>query len=270
MIIREEENFAEKATFRFNYARIVLLATFVFLVLGGLSFLLTTTVLSKWLDPRSDYLRINRQLIELEDQVDLLAAEVRERDRYIRNVKLLLGGDIESLNDGNSSPEKTKAAKEVNITYVNPVDQEFRKEFEEVNYEKLVYKNTTIEALQEIYFFPPVEGTLTQDFNMAARHYGVDIVTKKDEPIKAVADGTVFISSWTQDSGYVLGLQHKNELVSFYKHNAALLKQAGETVKAGDIIAIIGNSGEYTDGPHLHFELWYKGNPVDPLDFVSF
>ena len=107
-------------------------------------------------------------------------------------------------------------------------------------------------------------------FNITKQHFGIDIVAAKDIPIKAIADGTVILSTWTYETGYVMAIQHSNNIVSFYKHNSALLKRLGDVVNAGEPIAIIGNSGEQSSGPHLHFEIWYEGSPVNPLDFISF
>ena len=95
-------------------------------------------------------------------------------------------------------------------------------------------------------------------------------MAKVNEPIKCIADGTVVFSSWTQDSGYVIMVQHRGNLISAYKHNAQLLKKVGTFVNGGEIISIVGNSGELTNGPHLHFELWYNGNSLNPEEFVTF
>ena len=107
-------------------------------------------------------------------------------------------------------------------------------------------------------------------FNPRNRHWGVDLVARKGEPVLAAANGTVILASWTQDGGNVIAVQHPNQLVSVYKHNASLLKKTGDFVKAGEAIATLGNSGELTSGPHLHFEMWYKGSPVNPEDFIAF
>ena len=119
-------------------------------------------------------------------------------------------------------------------------------------------------------FFSPLAGIISAPYDPKIAHYGVDVVSKKNEPIKSVADGTVILASWTQDAGYVIAVQHRSNVISVYKHNSSLLKKMGEFVSAGDVIAIIGNTGELTTGPHLHFELWYNGNPMDPEEFVSF
>jgi murein DD-endopeptidase MepM/ murein hydrolase activator NlpD len=119
-------------------------------------------------------------------------------------------------------------------------------------------------------FFSPLKGVITNDFNNLNRHYGVDIVAGMNETIKAVLDGTVIFSNWTLETGYVIAIQHPQNIVSIYKHNSALLKKVGESVRAGDPIAIIGETGELSTGPHLHFELWNEGNPVNPRDYITF
>ncbi|MFT3884416.1 MAG: M23 family metallopeptidase [Flavobacteriales bacterium] len=111
---------------------------------------------------------------------------------------------------------------------------------------------------------------VTSTYDRQDGHFGVDIVTKADEAVKACLDGTVVLASWTSDAGYVMQVQHGNDLVSVYKHNAVLLKRAGDRVKAGEAIAIVGNSGELTTGPHLHFELWSHGEPLDPQAYMVF
>ena len=98
----------------------------------------------------------------------------------------------------------------------------------------------------------------------------MDVVANKDEAIKAIQDGTVVFTGWTVETGYVIALQHPGNIVSVYKHNSVLLKKEGNIVRAGESIAIIGESGELSTGPHLHFEIWINGNPMDPKDYVVF
>ena len=107
-------------------------------------------------------------------------------------------------------------------------------------------------------------------FDAKGNHYGIDIVSNLNEPILSVLDGTVVMAGWTLEAGYVIQVQHNDNLISIYKHNSQLLKQMGDRVLAGEAIAIVGNTGELTTGPHLHFELWYNGNPLNPRDYIVF
>lgn len=124
--------------------------------------------------------------------------------------------------------------------------------------------------LKIVSFYSPIDGIVTNHFDRANKHYGTDLVASNNAVIKATADGTVIYSGWSVDNGYCIGIQHNGNLLSFYKHNAVLLKEEGEYVSAGDPIAIYGNSGSLSTGPHLHFELWYNGTPLNPEDYISF
>ena len=118
--------------------------------------------------------------------------------------------------------------------------------------------------------FPPVKGTISDKYRPEDRHFATDIAVTINTPVKAVADGTVIFSEWTVETGYVMIIAHEQQLLSVYKHNASLTKNQGDLVKSGEVIALSGNSGEYTTGPHLHFELWSNGYPVDPENFIDF
>ncbi|MDR0692876.1 MAG: M23 family metallopeptidase [Prevotellaceae bacterium] len=131
-------------------------------------------------------------------------------------------------------------------------------------------KQNGLQPLETMHFFAPVKGAVTDKFNTMKEHFAVDIVTTPNAVVSSTLDGTVVMAAWTSETGHVIQVQHKNNIISIYKHNAKLLKKTGEPVKAGEAIAIVGNSGELTTGPHLHFELWYNGNPVDPEKYISF
>ncbi len=124
--------------------------------------------------------------------------------------------------------------------------------------------------IEQMYFTPPLNGSVSANFDLQKKHFGVDVIAPKNTAIKSVMDGWVITSDWTLETGNTIAVQHANNLVTFYKHNSVLLKKTGNYVKAGEAIAIIGNTGELTDGPHLHFELWHKGKAVNPADFINF
>ena len=240
------------------------------MLFSGLSFLLVTTVLSKWFDPRIDYVKMNSTLIEMQENIDSLMVQMEIKEKSLTNFRNVLTGNVDFVvfeNPVEDDSVKQNAEEDAELA---KVESDFRKQFEESDYDQLNFMNNAKSDLQQLFFFTPIDGVISRKFSISEGHYGLDIVARKNEPVKAVSDGTVLISSWTQDSGHVIAVQHKHQLISFYKHNSARLKNVGDVVKAGDIIAIIGNSGELTDGPHLHFELWYNGNAVNPEDFMTF
>jgi len=272
LIIRNEENFAEKSTFSFTYAKVILLSVVIFIVMLLISLFLVETLLNQWFDPRYEQMEASRRLNTLILKVDSLAMEVESKDRFINNFKRVLNGDsVELMSENPEDPvdERTVSAEEVDLSSVSPVDSAFRQEFEQTDM-SLLNTSGSYRELREIFLFSPLDGYVSAPYALKEGHYGVDVVAKKNEPVKCIADGTVIMASWTQDSGYVIAVQHRNNLISVYKHNAELLKKVGSFVNAGEIISIIGNTGDLTDGPHLHFELWLNGNSVNPEEFVTF
>ena len=139
---------------------------------------------------------------------------------------------------------------------------------EETSGENIVMRSRYFIGLPS--FFVPMNGIVTNHFNSNNKHFGVDVVAKDDAVIRATADGTIVFSDWSVEGGYVIGIQHNKNIVSIYKHNASILKHEGDMVKAGDAIAIVGGGGTTSTGPHLHFELWFKGNAMNPEDYISF
>ena len=274
LIVRNEEDFAEKSTFTFTYAKLILfIVSFGILMFTG-SLFLVSTVLEEWFDPRYAQAESNRQLIELSMMVDSLEQQVEKKQYFINSFQQIVEGDTITDNESyylaNAGDRAIESSVSADVE-VSKVDAQFRQEFEEDGVELLrVSGGGNSSQLDDLFFFTPLSGIISSSYNTKIGHYGVDVVSKKNEPIKSVADGTVILASWTQDAGYVITVQHKSNVISVYKHNSSLLKKPGDFVNAGDVIAIIGNTGELTSGPHLHFELWYNGNPVDPEEFVSF
>ena len=274
LIFRNEENFAERTTISFTYAKLIVFLVSIFLIVLLISLYLVSTILSAWLDPRHAEVEANRQLIDLSLSVDSLSMEVYRKEMFIQSFKRLASGNVgaDTLNPGLAAQENGNTVNKPavpDLLDLPAVDSALRSEFEgSLLFDRAI--NSSNSELQEIFFYSPVSGLVSAPFDSKIEHYGSDIVSKQNEPVKAVADGTVLLSVWTQKEGYVLAIQHRTNLISIYKHNSALLKKTGEFVRAGEVVSIIGNSGELTTGPHLHFELWYNGNPINPEEFVSF
>ncbi len=271
LVIRNEENLAEKSTIGFTYAKVMVISATLFLLLFAFSLFLSKTLLAKWFDPKHAQMEANKKLYELALKVDSLAVEVNRKDLFILNFQRILSGDTASgFSDPADALGVEQPIKAVGNMKLAAADSQFRKEFEKSEFSLVTLASGKYSELQEMFFFTPITGFVSDHYDIKKGHYGVDIVAKTNEPVKCVADGTVVMASWTQDAGHVIAVQHRGNLVSVYKHNAGLLKKVGSFVNAGDIISIVGNSGEMTDGPHLHFEMWYNGNSLNPEDFVTF
>lgn len=272
MVIRNEENLAETSNIGFTYAKVLVISVSLFVLLFAFSLFLSKTLLAKWFDPKHAQMEANKKLYELALKVDSLAIEVHQKDMFIQNFQRVLSGDTAS---GFTDPAEAFTAENRPVSAVGnmklaPSDSLFRQEFEKSEFSLVTLASGKYRELQEMFFFTPITGFVSDHYDIKKGHFGVDIVAKTNEPVKCVADGVVVLASWTQDSGHVIAVQHRGNLVSVYKHNAGLLKKVGSFVNAGDIISIVGNSGEMTDGPHLHFEMWYNGNSINPEDFVTF
>ncbi len=267
-IIQNEENFSEKATYKFTYAKIVFFGFLIFLVVLALSFYLVNTALAQWFDPRFAEQETRKELVNMTLSLDSLEQELDSRDAFISSLKKVLEGDV--TDDQISEEREVEAVPVSELAKAAKIDSAFKAEFE-TGGDFLFMNDLSTEGIRDLYFFSPIKGyNITAKFDPAIKHYGIDIVSNKDEPVKAIADGTVILSSWTQNDGYVIAVQHRENLISVYKHNSTLTKTLGDFITAGDIIAIIGNTGEVTSGPHLHFELWYDGVAVNPEEFISF
>jgi murein DD-endopeptidase MepM/ murein hydrolase activator NlpD len=217
-----------------------------------------------------------KELYKLNLLADSLMQDIKQKNIYIENIKRIINNQeiVENESAGNIN------AGSINYdTIKNNIsadDSLFRVEFEnQTKYNLYVDELDEIEAsktnsLQNLNFFKPANGIITAKFNIQERHYGIDIATSHNEAVKSVLDGTVILSDWTLETGNVLVIDHGKNLISVYKHNATLLKQEGDIVKAGEPVAIAGESGKQSTGPHLHFELWDGGKPVDPLKYIVF
>jgi murein DD-endopeptidase MepM/ murein hydrolase activator NlpD len=214
-------------------------------------------------------------------KVEEIENEMSAQKIYLTNVKRMLTGDVETVDDI-PVPEKNLLSNLVNleeqsIASPSEEDNQLRKEVELEKIGNLAkrsrysgFSKSEDLPIEGIFFVNPLKGEITSQFDLKKNHIGVDIVAPKNTAIKAALSGYVFLADWTLETGHTIGIQHANNLITFYKHNAALLKKVGAFVKAGEAIAIIGNTGTKTDGPHLHFEMWYKGIVMDPTDFISF
>ncbi len=269
LVILNENTFEEKISFKLNRLNVFVTGTLFIIVLIGLTTLIIAFTPLREYIPGYSSTRLKRQATELTYRTDSLVTVLNYTNRYLDNVRLVLRGDIKN-NEVNRDSLFEKYKLDPSTVDLTPIREDLllREEVELEDKYNLFERN--IENVGSL-LFSPINGTLSQGYDPENKHYAVDVVAPKDTPVKSIADGTVLFSEWTSETGYVIIIEHQdNNLTSVYKHNGSLSKSQGDLVKAGEVIASIGNTGELTTGPHLHFELWKKGKPVNPLNYIDF
>jgi murein DD-endopeptidase MepM/ murein hydrolase activator NlpD len=259
-----EERFAIKLT-RLNVFVIVSLLTIMLII--GTTMLIAYTPLREYI-PGYSSTSLKKKATELNYKTDSLQQVIVANEKYLESIKRVLTGDIAAIEINKDSIIN---AAELDITEedLTPSQEDLRLR-ERVDKEDKYSLFESATSKVNFVLFPPASGAISEGYNIDEKHFAVDIVLTKDTPIKATADGTVILAEWTTQTGYVVIIDHGNGLISAYKHNASLTKSQGDLVKSGEVIAISGNTGELTTGPHLHFELWNDGYPIDPTTFIDF
>ena len=272
LVLMNEENFEHRLSFRLSRLNVFSFLTFISLFWVGIAlYLIAFTSLREYIPGYTDT-SIKPEIYQLNNTLDSLKSELYKNSLYIDNIKLILSGDVREKtsvkNPEASNYDHIKNSK-------SEADSLLREELENQDKYNIYYHETS--DIYDVSFikdtkvlFTPLEGIITNRFNSSTNHYGIDIVAKRNDVVKAIDGGIVILSEWTINTGHIIAIQHAHNMISVYKHNSSLLKKAGEYINAGDLIAIIGNSGELSSGPHLHFELWVNGTAVDPMKYISF
>jgi len=237
-------------------------------------FLITLTAIVIIKTPIRNYLpgyldsEIRRDIIVNALRTDSLQQQLVVQSKYLDNVNALLRGDmqvdqvykIDSVTNGSTvNLEKSKQTADFVRNYED-----------EEKYNLDATRPASQPRPDVVFFYKPVKGIISSPFSLQEKHYGIDIAATPKESVLATMKGTVFYAGFDPNFGYVIQIQHPNGFISIYKHNAILLKKEGDTVDSGEVIALVGNTGSLSTGDHLHFELWYRGKPVDPRDYINF
>lgn len=262
LVIMADKTFEEKLAISLTPMNVFILFSSALVIFAAIVIsLIIFTPIREYIPGYSDR-QTARNVERLLLKTDRLERELKQKDRYINTLQDIFNGRT-------ISPDSLRNLSDSAVGTI----------------EKMIFDNLNVmekkEAMDQqesrpagnmasYLFMPPVRGYVIQNFSSPAEHFAVDVAAKEDEAVKATLDGTVIFAGWTPDAGNVISVQHPNNLISIYKHNSVLLKKEGTYVNAGEAIAIVGNSGEFTNGPHLHFEIWHNGTAVNPQDFVVF
>ncbi len=258
LVVLDDETLQEVSTYKLSLLNLYLLISSALLLVGLIIVLLFVFTPLKTFLPGYGDVEANKEFIELTQKTRELENDILAMTEYIdRSRNRLVGVD---------EGDEVVAASEVQPSSIF-IDVDSEPELAKVRKPRTIVNKA---KLGQYYLLSPISGPISADFDPNKKHFGVDILGPKNTAIKAIMDGYVMSSDWTLASGNTIAIQHANNIVSFYKHNSSLLKKAGSFVQAGEAIAIIGNSGTLSDGPHLHFELWYNGHPVNPTEFINF
>jgi len=274
LVLMTDDTLEERFTFRLSRLNVfIALGTLTIVLIFLTSILIAFTPLREYI-PGYTNVGLQKKLYELQLKTDSIEKDLTYKDRFIHNLRDIVDG--KDLKEDVPIPRDTsKRYSEIHIKRsmedsLLRLDVESQGKYTLYKMESIEAENVRKSSIGSVLFFSPLKGVITNEYNPATHHFGIDIVAKENETIKAVLDGTVIFTNWTLETGYVIAIQHPQNIVSIYKHNSASLKKVGDLVKSGDPIAIIGQTGELTTGPHLHFELWNEGSPINPKDYIIF
>lgn len=261
-----DESLEELLSFKLNRLNV-----FVIGGVSAISLIILTSLLIAF-TPIKEYIpgysstKLKKRASELVYKLDSLEIKMQENEAYVKSIKSLLIGDIKQEEINKNTVVKKITLKDVNLD-ASTIDSAFREDVEEKDRYSLFQREINKKG---IVFFAPAKGTISDAYNAKNKHFAIDIVLVKDTPVQSIADGTILFSGFTAKTGYVILIKHTQGFISAYKHNSSLFKEQGDLVMSGEVIANSGSTGTLTTGPHLHFELWKDGYPVDPTRFIDF
>ncbi len=268
LVVLNEDTFEEKLSFNLTRLNVFIFGTlFSVVIIVSTIFLIAFTNLREYI-PGYSSTELKKEATQLVYKVDSLNQVLEVNNLYIGKVKELLTGKISEVQFDKDSVLNTMQFDKDTMNF-NPSDNvlEFRSDVESTD-RFSIFNEATKSA--DIVFFSPVKGIVTDGYSLKNKHFAIDIAVQMGTPVKSVADGTVIFAEWTATTGNVIIVEHSNGFISVYKHNTALHKRQGDMVKSGEVIASAGDTGEYSTGPHLHFELWNEGYPVNPINYIDF
>lgn len=276
VIIRNEADFAEKRTFTYNYAKISFLISFLFAIVFVTGVLFDRFVIGS--DEEAQRAVIEQKVIEVSEANEALTREIEQRDQFIHSVQTMISGGELAPEEASKDVAENSGVNLSNLPtfqedhdHGHSHDHDNESEYQQGVAIVPVAINSKSVIAPGTLFFPPLQGfSVSEKYNPQQDLFGVRIKAKENEPVTAVAPGTVIMASWTSKDGYIIALQHENNVISFYKHNSVLLKKVGNYVRAGDLLAVVGSGGDQQDDIFLQFELWQDGSSLNPEHFISF
>lgn len=270
LVVFSDSTFEEIRSFTFRPWYIwAILGTVALLVITMMVALLILTPLGTLFAPPN--YTDTQELLKLREKVLQLEESAEAQNVYIHNLRQILSGEV--IVDADTSITQLPDDSIYSIARIDE-DEQLRRAYDleqQLQTVSVEYPSPShSRPLDQLFLIPPITGSISLHFDPEKEHLGIDINAPPNTPIKSIMSGYIIFSGWTLETGNTIGIQHDQNLISFYKHNSTLLKKTGTFVQAGEAVAIIGNTGTLSSGPHLHFELWQAGKPVNPTNYINF
>jgi murein DD-endopeptidase MepM/ murein hydrolase activator NlpD len=268
LVILNDYDFEEKLSIKLSRLNVfVIIGISAILLIGSTILLIAFTPLKEYI-PGYSSPALKRQAYANIVRVDSLERALSQYDQYLQIIRGVISDEpLDFLGDTNAQESQS-----VNVGRLEPggSDSALRQMVEQEELFNIQRSPTAVDVLASYTFFTPVSGEVTQGFSPDDGHFAVDVVTRPNEPVKACLPGTVLLAEFSAQTGYNIVIQHRNNLISVYKHSSVLFKSQGDIVRASEVIGMVGNTGQMSTGPHLHFEIWHEGRPVNPELFIRF
>lgn len=265
LVILDEVSLNERFNFKLTRGNLFTYIGALVILVGVIVGLLFVFTPLKYFLPPVDNYKLEKKIIQNSLLIDSLEKEISLRDNYYEQIsKIVKGENIEDFHFEDTTSQGSLLTQEEKDSILNNLlerDEQTLSQIRENDYGEVEKTN---------FQKPVATGVVSNEFNAAKGHYGIDLVAKENEPVLATLAGTVTLATWSLNSGYVIQIQHPNNIISVYKHNGELLKKEGDRVTPGEPVALVGNTGEHTTGPHLHFEIWQDGVPINPTNYINF
>ena len=267
----DDDTRESKISFRLNMLNTLIFIAIVTLLLVGLGYLVLkySPLKSYFVEEKQAFNEVQskKELLQINEKMVALEDSLQRNNLYIEHLQMVVSGKIKAMQVDSLMAKQTPTIIDEEKLQASTEDSLFRAQIAKEELESL--QNNESEKTANI-LYPPVRGVITASYDLTENHLATDIAAQTGESVKTVADGIVLFSEWSPETGNSIIVSHDNEIISMYKHCSKVFKKVGDEVKKGDVIAAVGNTGELTTGPHLHFELWVQGKAVDAEQYIEF
>ena len=268
VVVSSEDTFEEKFAFKASKINVFVLMLVYSVILISFTISVVFFTQLRELVPGYSSSDLLSRAIYLTQKTDSLERQIELNNKFYKSIEDVLSGKTDEFIERENIPIDS-SLNEKNLFSISPNSEDsILRNYVDSQDKFNLTKNELV--IENKMFFSPIKGDITQAFNFQENHFAIDIAADIGTPVKSILDGKILFSEWSVDTGHVIIVDHGDNIVSVYKHNSKSLKEQNDFVQAGEVIAYSGNQGSLSSGPHLHFELWKNGTPIDPEPLLNF